>query len=97
MKINLKTELKNHKGDNLFEPSGEKTVLRDPILLVLYNPLKGDDELSGEQKFQLYKLLKQAEGADEVDWDHDTITTVLERIGKAYDQRIVGPVYEILA
>ena len=94
MKIDLTQTLNSIDGEPLADEGGALT-LRRVIQTVCLNTLKGEEDVAGDLKWQLWKLANEA-NQDQVEWTPEQVSLIRERIGKGYGAVVVGPAWEAL-
>lgn len=95
MKINWDAKITNFDGVTLKD--GEKDVTLATITCsVFVSVLKGDEQLSGEEKEKLFKIGMSAATGGIGEITADQAATLKRRIGIAYPPLIVGRAYEII-
>lgn len=95
MKINWDAKITNFEGEPIKD--GEKDVTLATISCsVFISALKGDDQLSGEEKEKLFKIGLAASEGGVSEITADQAATLKKRIGVAYAPLIVGRAYEII-
>lgn len=108
MKINFDRELKNIRGETLFnerliagsDGANEKIVdvmrLKDPCVEALLAYFADEAGLTGEEKLKRWTLAKTIAAGGEIDLPVEEIALLKRVIAKAYPPLISGQVWEIL-
>lgn len=94
MKINLNAVLYSVNNEPLSD--GENNlILRHVIQNALLGTLRGDENMEGKQKVELWDLAKRA-GEEEADYTVEEVAIIRQRIGRAYGPVVVGPAFALL-
>lgn len=106
MKRDFSTVLRNLRGEIIRvedptrpRPEGEEpppATLAFVATEALMQHVRGDENMSGEQKLRLYRLAGKVVHGGVVEVTAEEIALLKERIGKGYGPNIVGPAYELL-
>lgn len=99
MKIDMTTVLLALDGKPIPIGPGEDSLnstLRTIVENALLSPLRGDENVTGAKKAEMFILAMRAHTEDQCDMKAEEITMVKERIGRAFPPLIVGRAYEIL-
>lgn len=96
MKVNLETKFVAVSGEVLQGENGKDATLGYAITEALLSVLKGDDQLSGAKKAELFNIwFDKIKDKKEAELTIEEIITIKERVGLAWPQLIVGQVYNI--
>lgn len=95
MKIDFSKTLKSYDGKDITGENGPAT-LKEISLNALTATLRGDENMSGMEKFKLYNLAIDIHKNPEVDISVENVSSIKDRIGKAYSQVVVGAAWSIL-
>jgi hypothetical protein len=71
-------------------------TLGDVCVNALETPTQQDQQMTGEQKFKLDELARRIYGQKDISLTVEDISTIKERVGKAYGPLIVGQVWRLL-
>ena len=95
MKINVTKVLKNNKGEDVILEGGkDKMTLKDVMASAC---LVHDEKENGQQKHKMYKTWKKImNSTDEVELDTGIVSTIKDKIAKAYTVLIVGQAYDMI-
>ncbi len=94
MKIDLNATLTDLFG-NVLKDGEAPVTLRNIIQNALIGQLRGDENLTGAEKFSLYNLAaKTTEAAS--DFSIEDLATIKDRVGRAYSQVVIGPAFKLL-
>ena len=98
MKIDVNQKIKTLEGgffkdgDGVTDITLKKVLVRALVLAHTY-----DEKLSGDEKFNYYKLAMKITDADgEIDVTPEEIIILKKRVGLMYATQMVGPVFMIL-
>lgn len=97
MKVNMNTVLKSmDESEDMTTQDGKPATLRRLVHQALGGTTKGDDTMSDDERYKLFRLGKRC-NADEVtlsSWDKQTILT---RVGKVFvSSAIYGQVRDLI-
>jgi len=97
MKANLNTVLMDINDDKeMALQGGEPATLRAIIQQALAGPVKGDEALADEKKYQMFRLGRRCK-ADEVHFSAPEVTLICERVSKFFLSAFVyGQVKDLL-
>lgn len=98
MKLSLNVEVKDFKGEVMFEDDSNKialTVLK-VCLSVLGRALDGDVKMKGEEKLKLFKLGMKLTDSGEVELSSEDIVLIKNRVNKIYSPIVYGRCCEVL-
>lgn len=97
MKIDLRYELKDINGNVYTNENQVAATLKSILIGALLAVYRGEENLSGEEKFARWNLAVRINDADEaVDMTVEEVAKVKTLIGKAYNTVIVGQVWQQL-
>lgn len=103
MKIDFNTELTDLDGKPIRESGADdagNATLGFIAIQACLGSMKGDEEMSGEEKLKLYQIAsKIADGRKKktaVDMPIEDVTEIKSRVGRMFTPAIVGPVYGLL-
>lgn len=100
MKINFSTVLISAEGKPIKEDADKDCTLGFVAINALLGTMKGDEEMSGEDKLKYFQLAQKiADGRDknkEIDMAVEDVSKIKARIGKMYGAAIVGPAWTLL-
>lgn len=93
----MKVDVTQHILDLEGQPVEAGATLRRACLTALVNPLKGDDNLGGDEKTKLLQLALSIGASDMPDLSIDDWKVIKDRINKAYPSPlIVGRCHEMI-
>lgn len=69
--------------------------LREAIKMACTRELPGDENLTGQTKFDLYQIALKSK-LDTCNFTVEEISIIKARVGKAYPPAIVGPVFMLI-
>jgi len=91
--MDLTKPLTDLEGNAFADGATYKTVLLGALL----NVLRGDETLTGEQKFKLYALsMKINDTAADCKIAAEDVVLLKDRVGRAYPPLVVGRVFALL-
>lgn len=91
-----KVELDEATGDPIILEQANDCTLRLVAINAIGAQLRGDESMSGEEKFKLYALAQKINGGGVVEVDEKDIGVLKDRIAKAYPVMVVGAAWSIL-
>jgi hypothetical protein len=98
MKIDFNRVLIDLTGEEISESAKEpdkKATLKFITMQALMNNVRGDESLSGHDKFKQYELAQKV-NTGVVELTAEEIALIKERIGLAFHTAIIGPAYQLL-
>lgn len=95
MKIDFSQTLKDHKSADIMNEEGKPATLLLIASQALAATLPNDQNLPGTDKANLFNLAVKLQGA-EPDFTLEELALIKDRIGRAYNQMIVGPAWRLL-
>lgn len=95
--INFTTQLKELDGKPIvIAKDMPPLTLSDVCVNALETPLDTDKQMSGQEKFKLDQIARKIYNGKNIDLTVEEISTIKERVGKAYGPMIVGQVWKLL-
>jgi hypothetical protein len=96
--INFSQVLKTDDDKPMIDIDGKtQLTLLSVVEVALLANLPSDQGLSGQQKFDLYELMRKIKaGPQPVKLSEPDLTTLRDRVGKAFGPSIVGPAWKML-
>lgn len=95
MKTNVLQPLFDIEGKVMRD--GDKDVtFRAVAVAALNTPLREDEALSGQAKADLFFLAQKVHNEGEPDLSTEERAQIKERVGRAFQQTIVGPFYAMI-
>lgn len=91
----MKIKLNEHITDFAGEPI-EGLSVGDAIINSLMTMLKGEENMDGKAKFELFALASKLHGKEEVDLSLDEAAKIKDRVGRIYTPLIVGRLWNVL-
>ena len=97
MKANLNTILMDINDEKpMTLQDGQPATLRSIIQQALAGPIKGDENLTDEKKYQMFRLGRRCK-ADEVHFSAPEVTLICERVSKFFlSAYVYGQVKDLL-
>lgn len=101
MKLPVNETIKTIFGDDIVAPAKENGAEADTLTLAtviqnaLLNPLRGDESLDGARKLEMHRLAVKTLDPD-ADYKVEEVTTIKERVGRAYGPVVVGPAWQMI-
>lgn len=97
MKIDMTTQILDLDGEPIPQSKdGPITTLRSVVEGALLAPMRGDENLAGAKKAELFLLVMRVHTEDECEMKAEEIVTIKDRVGKLYGPLVVGRAYAIL-
>jgi hypothetical protein len=96
MKIKWDTKLLDLKAKPIKSDSNEDVTLSDAVCNSMIAVLRGDENLSGDEKLKLFKIAMAASNGADGEITVDQAALIKKRVAMAYGALIVGRVDEIL-
>jgi hypothetical protein len=96
VKIDVKQVIRDLQGEPLKNPKGEDTTLRWAFTEALLASSQGDENLSGEEKYNRYKLAKKVNASDEVELSVEEAAQIKKLLPKGFTPVLVGPVFDMI-
>lgn len=97
MKIKLETVIVNEVGEEMDISEGKKATLSAIITTALLTPFKQDDNMSGEEKAELFNIwFDKIKDKKEADLKPEEVVKIKKRIGYGFPPIVVGQAYKLL-
>lgn len=100
MKRDFNAQIIGLDGEVFKDEKKQPLTLRRVVTDALGGQLPGDDAKTGDEKFQLFKLLVRINDGSKnggvVEIDANELATIKERVGRSWNTLVLGPSYILL-
>lgn len=95
MKVKINQKLMGSDGEPLQKEKGQAITFKDIAIHSILSPVQGDDEKKKWDKYEIYRKLQDAKGA-EVELKTEEVAILKLAIGKIQPPLIMGQCWEII-
>ena len=96
MIIDVTKTLNGLDGEPLKDEDMKPVILRTSAINAMMVQMDSDSNMTGEQKLTNWVLAQRLQKEDKPDLTPEEISSIKERIGKAFGPAVVGPAFTIL-